>query len=113
MSVFLFDVFIGLNVRKCEGEIQDEMKLNEPKCVDELQMAVVCEASSSLEIAENENEKKYDETGHWPYQDEKLSASRCKRPNCKGFTHVFCGKCKRYLCFTRNRNCFVVYHTKN
>lgn len=53
---------------------------------------------------------------HMPYQDdvEKTSASRCKFPKCKYFTHVFCKDCgNKYFCFTRKRNCYSAYHMQH
>lgn len=91
------------------------------KCADYQQMPVECKADLSSNIFQKVNDsfeessksERYDEIGHWPYQDQKHSASRCKLPPCKNFTHVYCGKCERHLCFTRGRNCFVAYHKKN
>lgn len=84
-------------------------------------MPVVFGDNATLKFIQKANEDdeessqsvRYDEKGHWPYQDQKHSATCCKLPTCKGFTHVFCEKCGKYLCFTRGRNCFVAYHKKN
>lgn len=51
-----------------------------------------------------------DEKIHMPYYDNKLSASRCKSPDCKQLTHAYCGRCQKHLCFNRKRNCFQAYH---
>lgn len=36
--------------------------------------------------------------------------SRCKLPNCKGFTRTKCSKCSVALCHTQSRNCFDMFH---
>lgn len=36
--------------------------------------------------------------------------NRCRKPNCKFLTTAFCVKCKIFLCCTRKRNCFLLFH---
>lgn len=58
-------------------------------------------------------EVRLDGVGHLPEFDDKPSHSqtRCKLPNCKGKTHIFCGKCRVHLCIRNQQNCFLLYHT--
>lgn len=49
---------------------------------------------------------------HMPDNDDKPSGSRCKLPKCQYFTHVYCQDCGKYLCFTRKRNCYALYHSQ-
>ena len=35
---------------------------------------------------------------------------RCKIPGCKGFSFIFCEKCKVHLCLNKNKNCFGNFH---
>ncbi|KAK3862225.1 hypothetical protein Pcinc_031890 [Petrolisthes cinctipes] len=37
---------------------------------------------------------------------------RCKNPNCKSVPVFFCNKCKVHLCITKDKNCFLEFHTK-
>ncbi|GAA6231160.1 piggyBac transposable element-derived protein 3-like [Lates japonicus] len=47
---------------------------------------------------------------HMPNYDERKEATRRKRPQYTGKTHVFCDKCKIHLCFVPHRNCFKEAH---
>lgn len=50
---------------------------------------------------------RFDQTGHWPsYGDRK----RCKIPNCSGITLNMCLKCGVNLCYTKDKNCFYIFH---
>lgn len=49
-----------------------------------------------------------DQMSHWIQYDP--SRQRCKLPNCKGLSHYKCSKCGVHLCFTKNKNCFMVFH---
>lgn len=60
----------------------------------------------------NTNNIQYDGGGHFPDHDDKPSKSRCKMDGCKEKTHVCCVRCKVHLCFVKNRNCFLKYHSK-
>ena len=49
-----------------------------------------------------------DRFDHFPTNGEKRG--RCRR--CKnGYTQMACTKCKVLLCFTKDKNCFLEYHT--
>lgn len=37
---------------------------------------------------------------------------RCKNPDCKSAPVFYCQKCKVHLCITKDKNCFVEFHTK-
>ncbi len=45
---------------------------------------------------------------HW--QEHGESQNRCKMPGCSKTTFIHCTKCKVYLCFTKDRNCFYNFH---
>lgn len=49
-----------------------------------------------------------DQVSHWGVWSDKQT--RCKYPDCKGFTYNYCEKCRVSLCNTRNNNCFYKYH---
>lgn len=46
---------------------------------------------------------------HYP---EVKDRGRCKNPNCKGVPIFYCSKCKVHLCISKERNCFLAFHTK-
>ena len=41
-----------------------------------------------------------------------VSRGRCKNPGCKAAPVYFCQKCKVHLCITKDKNCFLYFHTK-
>lgn len=49
---------------------------------------------------------RYDEVGHWPVHRE----DRPKCFYCKEKTRIGCKKCKKGLCLTKDRNCFLEFH---
>ncbi|CAG9559746.1 unnamed protein product [Danaus chrysippus] len=51
-----------------------------------------------------------DGVGHFPAHDEGLG-TLCKMVGCKGRTSIKCIKCKVQLCLTKDKNCFLVFHT--
>nr|XP_021187154.1 piggyBac transposable element-derived protein 3-like [Helicoverpa armigera] len=51
-----------------------------------------------------------DGVGHFPAHDEGLG-TRCKRVGCTGRTRIKCIKCKIHLCLTKDKNCFLAFHT--
>ncbi|XP_024119090.1 piggyBac transposable element-derived protein 3 [Oryzias melastigma] len=54
-------------------------------------------------------EVRTDAVGHWPLTEAKRL--RCRIPHCKGQTVVKCAKCNVHLCFNKNTNCFLAFHT--
>lgn len=71
---------------------------------------------NSLQGIRNSNnhtlsESRYDKYDHWIENDAKKSRSRCTMVGCQYLTHAFCSKCRIYLCFTRERNCFRDFHS--
>lgn len=101
-----------------DGILQNDLDRTDEKC-ESIPPIVVCKQEKCvLKKSTNEYDEepstshnaRYDEIRHWPYHDDKNSASRCKLPKCKNLTHVFCEKCQKHLCFTSKRNCFVAYH---
>lgn len=53
-----------------------------------------------------------DQISHFPKYDEKKEATRCKKNNCSGKTHIMCRKCNIHLCFTPKKDCFYNYHNE-
>lgn len=51
-----------------------------------------------------------DGVGHFPAHDDG-TATRCKMVGCKGKSRVKCIKCKVHLCSTKDKNCFLAFHT--
>lgn len=51
-----------------------------------------------------------DGVGHLPAHDVG-SGTRCKFPGCKGKSRIKCIKCKVHLCLTKDKNCFLSFHT--
>lgn len=45
---------------------------------------------------------------HWP--EWKTDRQRCKMEGCKQKSQVMCKKCRCYLCFNKDRNCFINFH---
>ena len=41
-----------------------------------------------------------------------VSHGRCKNPGCKTAPVYFCQECKVHLCITKDKNCFLHFHTK-
>uniref|UniRef100_A0A034WM56 PiggyBac transposable element-derived protein domain-containing protein n=1 Tax=Bactrocera dorsalis TaxID=27457 RepID=A0A034WM56_BACDO len=57
-------------------------------------------------------EKRLDGINHWPEESGLKSARMCRRKECKSRTRTRCTKCDVYLCFSKKKNCFTIYHTK-
>lgn len=51
-----------------------------------------------------------DGVGHFPAHDDG-AGTRCKMGGCKGKSRVKCVKCKVHLCLTKDKNCFLAFHT--
>ena len=54
-------------------------------------------------------EVRSDDFSHFPIV---VSRGRCKNPGCKAAPVYFCQKCKVYMCITKDKNCFLHFHTK-
>lgn len=93
-------------VENLEEEENDSKKMKKEK-------PEISNKKNNSKKNEKNNNSRYDNISHWPVHDTKKSASRCKNENCKQFTHVYCEKCDKHLCFTSSRNCFKDYHMKN
>lgn len=53
-----------------------------------------------------------DRTDHMPIFDSAKKSSQCKNVHCKNKkTHFMCQKCNVHLCITRERNCFLEFHS--
>lgn len=51
-----------------------------------------------------------DGIGHFPAHDDGCG-TRCKLTGCKGKSRIKCIKCKVHLCLTKDKNCFLSFHT--
>lgn len=57
---------------------------------------------------------RFDGKNHWIVCDKSIKSQRiCRREKCKSRTNVMCSKCKVYLCFNYNKNCFYTFHNKD
>ncbi|KAM7298436.1 piggyBac transposable element-derived protein 2-like [Ixodes scapularis] len=70
--------------------------------------------SKQPRFAENRpvQDVRFDQMGHWPVHEDSRER-RCKMERCTGKTRVMCDKCKVYLCLSKSRNCFKVFHMRN
>lgn len=58
-------------------------------------------------------ESRFDGRDHWLIRDMSIKSQRqCFREKCKGRTNNMCCKCKVYLCFNQQKNCFYTFHNK-
>lgn len=55
-------------------------------------------------------EVRLDRVAHWPKH--MGDRQRCKNPGCHGSSYIICQKCGVALCFNKNSNCFLIFHTK-
>ncbi|OWR41364.1 putative transcription factor COE1 [Danaus plexippus plexippus] len=51
-----------------------------------------------------------DGISHFPAHDDGCG-TRCKLTGCKGKSRIKCIKCKVHLCLTKDKNCFLSFHT--
>lgn len=59
------------------------------------------------------NEVRYDRIDHLPIVDQRKDGGRCKLETCKAKSKFICSKCNLHLCLNKDRNCFLIYHSKN
>lgn len=56
---------------------------------------------------------RFDGKDHWLIMDKSIKSQRqCRREKCKSRTNNMCSKCKIYLCYNHERNCFYTFHNK-
>lgn len=55
----------------------------------------------------------YDGLHHYPIMLTNAEKRDCKVSNCKSKTQFFCQKYENHLCITKERNCFIAYHTRS
>lgn len=59
-------------------------------------------------------DRRYDGYDHLAIFDDNIVTPRiCRMENCKSRTKILCEKCKTYLCLSRNKHCFKLFHTKS
>ncbi|KAF2898614.1 hypothetical protein ILUMI_07560 [Ignelater luminosus] len=80
--------------RRSNTAIEEQLEIKRMKC-------------PSVKIPPKDVRK--DLVEHWP--EWKDTRRRCKYPSCSSLTYVACTKCKTYLCFNKNSNCFQKFHT--
>lgn len=57
--------------------------------------------------------KRYDGYEHFPKFDDLKAPRTCRLESCSSRSKVKCCKCDVYLCISREKDCFYVYHNKN
>lgn len=57
-------------------------------------------------------DKRYDGYGHWPIVDDISAPRACRMEDCKSRSKAMCEKCKTYLCLSKQKNCFKLFHQK-
>jgi hypothetical protein len=68
-------------------------------------------STSSVRAPHPNSAMRYDLVDHFPqYCEKQMKCRLCARLKKTSYTFVTCGKCKMALCFTRERNCFYLYH---
>lgn len=56
--------------------------------------------------------KRYDGYEHWPVWDDLKTARHCRLESCKSRTRCYCSKCNVYLCLSKTKQCYTLFHTK-
>lgn len=57
--------------------------------------------------------KRYDGYDHLPTFDDIKAPRSCRLETCTSRSKICCTKCKVYLCLSRGKDCFRLYHTKH
>lgn len=57
-------------------------------------------------------DKRTDGFDHFPNVDDLKTARKCRMENCPSRSRVRCEKCNIYLCLTKEKNCFKLFHKK-
>lgn len=57
-------------------------------------------------------EIQFDGVDHLPLHDNCKLPVRCKYPKCTGKSRIQCQKCRVHLCLSKDRNCFLQFHSK-
>lgn len=65
----------------------------------------------SLPATRPVHDVRYDKFEHFPVHIKGLG-KLCKLENCKGRSRIYCKKCDVFLCLSKDRNCFLKFHTK-
>ena len=58
------------------------------------------------------HDKRYDGYDHWPTIDEIASPRSCQLESCKSRTRTRCTKCDQYLCLSKDKDCFRLFHLR-
>ena len=57
-------------------------------------------------------DKRYDGYDHWPTVSDISSPRTCQLESCKSRTKTKCTKCDQYLCLSKEKDCFRLFHVK-
>lgn len=56
--------------------------------------------------------KRYDSYDHLPLFDDIKAPRKCRFESCPSRSKIRCRKCKVYLCISRDKDCFYLYHSQ-
>lgn len=56
--------------------------------------------------------KRYDGYDHLPFSDSIKAPRTCRMEDCGSRSKIKCEKCDVYLCISRDKDCFRLYHKK-
>lgn len=58
------------------------------------------------------DDKRFDGFEHWPTVDSTIAAPRtCRLALCGSRSKTMCEKCGIYLCLSKEKNCFKLFHS--
>ena len=57
-------------------------------------------------------DKQFDGFEHWPVNDDLKHPLSCRFHGCDSRSRIRCMKCNVYLCLSKSKNCFVLFHKK-
>ncbi|XP_054259664.1 piggyBac transposable element-derived protein 3-like [Macrosteles quadrilineatus] len=92
------------------GSTNSARKRGRPKLQDEEMPSTPPPAPSARCESRPIAAVRLDTVDNFPIHSNKKEAGRCKKPQCKGKSHIRCDKCEVYLCLSKDRNCFRSFH---